>query len=370
MEKLVRPAAINTNVVNMKNIMIITVYILCTSVFGQSQPSEKNPIDSALAKKISVSGFCLCRTTLTDLQKEAHDFNLQDVEEMDLPKNCYGQDSRFISGKGYSSDRYSGLIFQKEEASDYISKIRLTKGFNGNLPNGIHIVFDDLKLKDVFQIYPQLKSKWGSRGCSDYWRFSNDTIAFFVKIDKSIKPQFPVNEAYYMDKPVEGIDLVVSCYAIFNKPVDLFKEPANEPLYFLDSVQVNQGVLSLYDPNEIAAVTVYKDTNAIRIAGDKGKNGVIYLTTKIYARDKYWKYFKSKSADYYKAVPSIKDDDEVIYVLNDKVLGEDFEGDLFFIDDHNFIDLKVIDKKQLKNDYKIKNKSWGIIITTNSKMKE
>lgn len=354
----------------MKNIIIIAVLMLCIGVLGQSQPDEKPKIDLALAKKISINGFCLCQTTLTDLQKAANDFKLIDVEEMDLPKTCYGQDSRFTCGTGYSSGHFPGLIFQKEEGSDYISKIRLTKGFSGMLPNGVQIVLKDLKLKDVFQIYPRFQNNWGSRSCSDYWRFSNDTIAFFVKIDRGINPQFPIDKAYYMDMPVEGIDLVISCYGIFNKPVDIFSESADEPLLFLDSINVNEGVLSLYDPNEIAAVTVYKDSNAIRIAGDKGKNGVIYITTKIFAKNKYWKYFKSKSAEYSNAVPSIKDEDEVIYVLNDKVLEKDFEGDLFFIDDNNFIALTVIDKKQLKNDYNIEGKRWGINIKTNSKRKQ
>lgn len=352
----------------MKYRIIIAILILSFNLSGQSQTDKKTSIDSTLAKKISISGFCLCQTTLTDLQKLANDFNKIDVEEMDTPKKCFAHDSRYVNGQGYYSNHYPGLIFQKEEEnSDYISKIRLTKDFKGNLPNGKYIDLKELKLKDVFLIYPNFKDKWGSRGCSEYWNFSNDTISFFVKIDKNIQPQFPINEAYYLDKPVEAIDLLISCYSLSHKPVDLFKEPDNEPLYFLDSIQVNRGVLNLYEPTEIAAVTVYKDTSAIKIAGEKGKNGVIYITTKVYARDKYWTYFKSKSADYAKAVPSIKKEENVVYILNDKVLVKDFEGDLYFIDNNNFIDLKVIDKKQLQEVYNIKDKKWGIIIKTTKK---
>lgn len=352
----------------MRNCILITILILSFNLSLQAQSVRKTSIDSTLAKKISISGFCLCQTTLTDLQKLANDFSKIEVEEMDTPKKCYALDSRYVNGEGFYSKQYPGLIFQKEEEnSDYISKIRLTKYFKGKLPNGSYLELKDLKLKDVFLIYPEFKDKWGSRGCSDYWKFSNDTIAFFVKIDSKIQPQFPINEAYYLDKPVEAIDLLISCYSLSHKAVDLFKEPDNEPLYFLDSIQVNRGVLNLYEPTEIAAVTVYKDTSAIMIAGEKGKNGVIYITTKVYASDKYWTYFKSKSADYAKAVPSIKKEDNVVYILNDKVLVKNFEGDLYFIDNTNFIDLKVIDKKQLQEVYDIKDKKWGIIIKTTKK---
>jgi hypothetical protein len=351
----------------MKYCIIITGLILSINFSGQSQTDKKTSIDSTLAKKISVSGFCLCQTTLTDLQRSANDFTKVDVEEMDLPKTCYGHDSRFINGKGYFSNQYPGMIFQKEDNSDYISKLRLTKDFKGKLPNGSYLELMDFKLKDVFQIYPKFKDDWRSRGCSDYWKFSNDTISFFVKIDKNIQPQFPINEAYYLDKPVEAIDLLISCYSLSHKPIDLFKEPANEPLFYLDSIQVNRGVLNLYEPTEIAAVTVYKDTSALKIAGEKGRNGVIYITTKEYARHNYWKYFKSKSSDYAKAVPSLKNEDNVVYILNDKVLEKDFEGGLFFIDNTNFIDLKVINKKSLKEAYNIMDKKWGIILKTTKK---
>ena len=255
--------------------------ILSINLYGQSQTDKKVTIDSTLAKKISISGFCLCQTTLTDLRKSTSDFKPISVEEMDIPKECFSQDTRYVNGQGFYSKQYPGLIFQKEEEnSDYISKIRLTKEFIGNLPNGKHIELGNLKLKDIFLIYPELKNSWGSRDCSDYWNFSNDTISFFVRIDKNIKPQFPINKEYYLDKPVEAIDLLISCYSLFHKSKDLFTEPTNEPLFYLDSINVNSGVLNLYKPTDIAAVTVYKDSNAIKIAVEMGKFVVIYITTK------------------------------------------------------------------------------------------
>ena len=159
---------------------------------------------------------------------------------------------------------------------------------------------------------------------------------------------------------------MLSCYGLFNKPTNVFKEPDNEPIFFLDSIRVNRGVLSHYEPTEIASITVFKDTTAIRIVGPEGKNGVIYIYTKDYAKSKYWDYFKSKSKDYLKAVPSIDKEKDVVYILNNKVLEKDFEGDLFNLDDSTFLDIKVIDKKALRKDFEIKDKNWGILIRTAS----
>ncbi|OJY89999.1 MAG: hypothetical protein BGP13_23150 [Sphingobacteriales bacterium 40-81] len=334
---------------------------------GHAQTNDQTSLlDTSLAKKITVSGFCLCQTTLPDLQRLSNDFKPIEVEEMDLGKKCTAQDSRFENGKGYFSAKFPGMIFQKDQSTDQISKIRLTKDFKGNLPDGTPIDMHNLRLKDVFNIYPKLKDTWGSRGCSDYWHFANDTLFFYVRVDTTKKPQFPIDEAYYYDKPIEAIDLMVSCYRIFEKN-ERYKQLLNDPIFFIDSVNVTRIEMQEYQPNDIAAVTVYKDANAIKLVGEQGKFGVVYIETKRFARNKYWNYFKSKSADYLKNVPTPQSDSSVIYILNGKVLKTNFEGDLSGIDDKNFIKLTVIDKQKLSKDYNISDKSFGVIIKTKPK---
>lgn len=124
--------------------------------------------DSLSPRKTTISGFSLCYLTTNDLQKLSDDFKEVEVEEMDLSKGCFGQDARFTAGKGLFSEKYQGMIFQKEQNSDYISKIRLTKGYVGNLPDGKSINLKSLLLKDLFIMYPQFKENWNSRGCSNY----------------------------------------------------------------------------------------------------------------------------------------------------------------------------------------------------------
>jgi hypothetical protein len=198
----------------------ITILFLLLSI---NITTNAQVTDSALIKKLTINNFCLCQTTLQLLKQSYPDLKETSVEEMDLQKGCISQDARFIAGTGYSTDKQPGLIFQKDQETDYISKIRLTKQFKGYLPNGKYIDMSTAKLKDLTNLYPELKDQWGSRGCSDYWNFSNDTISFYVKINMNLKPQFPVNEAYYMDKPIEGIDLMMFCYSLQkNKPEVVF----------------------------------------------------------------------------------------------------------------------------------------------------
>lgn len=320
-------------------------------------------LNASLEGKLSISGFCLCKTTLTDLRSMDNDLKEIEVEEMNICNDGFIQDSRFENRKGYYSKKFPGIIFQKD-ADNFISKIRLTKDFVGKLPDGTSIDMKTLLAKDVINLYPKFNN-WGSRGCSEYWTLSNDTLSFFVKIDRNKQPQYPIDLAYYLQKPIEGIDLVMSCYSILHKSESFSLFPADEPVYFIDSIRANKAYIEeAYEPSEIAFVSVYKDSNAIKIAGQEAKNGAIYITTKSFAREHYWSYFKAKSPEYLQNVPDQKTETAVIYILNGKILHKNYEADLFNVNDSNFIELSLIDKNQLKSKYNIRNKKIGFLIKT------
>lgn len=336
--------------------------------YANAQEAQ-TPIDSALAAQITVSGFCLCHTTVADLKHLDKNLEEVSVEEMDLGKRCLGSDSRFVNGKGYYSGSFPGMIFQKDPDNDYISKIRLTRGFRGKLPNGATVDMENLRLKDVLAMYPSFEDQWHSRGCSDFWSFSNDTISFYVRIDTTKKPQFPIDEAYYLSRPVDGIELAISCYDVTNPGDSVSLFPPGEPAFFLDSIRTNSGFLkeSGITPTEIAFINVFKGPDAIARAGKDGANGVVDIITKSFAREHYWSYFKSKSADYSKRVPDLGTEAEVVYILNGKIIEKDKESPLFAINDSNFIRLEMIDGNTLEKKYSIVGKSIGVVIKTRLK---
>jgi hypothetical protein len=352
----------------MKNITALFIHLLCSVCFLQAQTEKTNPVFSAeLKSKLTVSGFCLCQTTLSQLKSLDSNLRNVNVEEMSFCNDGFVQEARFTNGKGFYSTKYPGLIFQKDRDNDLISKIRLTKDFEGRLPDGTAINMKTLLAKDVIKLYPAYDKSWVSRDCSQYWNLTNDTLSFFIKIDSARKPRYPIDEAYYLEKPVEAIDLVISCYSIFHSKENFVLFAPDEPVFFLDSIRVNAGVLNNYQPTEIAMVSVYKNADSLKIVEPNAKNGIVYITTKAFARDHYWNYFKSISPDYAKQVPDLATEERLVYILNGKVLTTNFEGDLFAINDSNLIELKIIDKKTLKQDYEISVRGIGVVITTRKK---
>jgi hypothetical protein len=228
------------------------------------------------AKFIKLSDIKLCELTLSDLKKTDKNLKEVDVVEMDLCSDGFVQDSRFVNKKGYASPLYPGVIFQKDTYEDYISKLRLTKEFKGYLPNQTFIDLEKLNAKDIPEKYLKLEN-WSSRGCSDYWSINNDSIYFFVAINKNKEPRYPLDEPYYLSKPVEAIDIVYNCSNYYQE-----KQATTEPLYIIDDKIVSKTALEKYDPNDIDNVTVLKDKGATDKYGDKGKNGVIIIITKTY----------------------------------------------------------------------------------------
>jgi TonB-dependent SusC/RagA subfamily outer membrane receptor len=225
-------------------------------------------------KLINLSEIKLCELTLTDLKNQ--DKNLKEVEvtEMDLCSDGFVTDSRFENKKGYSSNLYPGIIFQKYDDKDLISKIRLTSEFEGNLSDGTYINLKTLTAKDVLEKYPTFNT-WNSRGCSDYWSLTNNELYFYVEIDKSKEPRYPIDEKYYLTKSIKGIDIVANCYEITQK-----NKSINDVLFILDDNIVSKEEVEKYNPKDIETVTVLKDKAAVEAYGEKGVNGVIIIVTK------------------------------------------------------------------------------------------
>lgn len=336
--------------------------LVLASIMVKAQNSANEVIDPETKATLTISGFCVCETTLNELRSLA-DFSVVAVEEMDYSEQCEDSDMRFTGGSGLYSDAYPGMIFQEGNVKGMVGKIRLTKQFKGKLPNGSAIDLSIMKLRDVFAIYPELKGSWDSRNCSDYWNFSDKTISFYVKIDKSIQTRFPVNESDYLDKPVEAIDLVASCSKLLPASNPIQSPRPDEPLFYVDNVRTNESfVKETYAVDDIALLTVLKGENAISMEGEGGKNGVVYIITKRFARTAYWNLFKSVSSCYAAAVPSA-DDTDVVYVLNGDVLTDKAEATLFSITKNNLVDIKIINKKQLKKKFDGRGRV-GVILYT------
>ncbi len=165
-----------------------------------------------------------------------------------------------------------------------------------------------------------------------------------------------------MKKLLLLLTVLYSFSAGAQKPKKVIKKLGSDPIFYIDSVNVDKSELQSYRPTDIAAVSVYRDSDAIKLAGPEGKDGVVYIETKIFAKKKYWAFFSSKSEEYSKIVPDPEADSSVQYILNKRVLTSNFEGDLALINDSIFKSITILDKETLQIKFNISGKEYGVLI--------
>ena len=66
----------------------------------------------------------------------------------------------------------------------------------------------------------------------------------------------------------------------------------NDPLIVVNDSILKYEVIAYLNPNDIASVIVWKDEKAIELYGEKGKFGVIVITTKNISKRKLRKIYK------------------------------------------------------------------------------
>jgi TonB-dependent SusC/RagA subfamily outer membrane receptor len=71
----------------------------------------------------------------------------------------------------------------------------------------------------------------------------------------------------------------------------------NDPLIVVNDSILKYEVIEYINPNDIESVTVWKDAKAISLYGDKGKFGVIAITTKNLSKRKLRKMYKEYSLE-------------------------------------------------------------------------
>jgi TonB-dependent SusC/RagA subfamily outer membrane receptor len=99
------------------------------------------------------------------------------------------------------------------------------------------------------------------------------------------------------------------------------------PLYIIDDKEIPDSLansnraLENISPDNILAISVLKDAAAATLYGVRGANGVIIITTKMYARMKYQNTFSASSKKYKRYIKNHQNNDEgLMYVLNGNLL--------------------------------------------------
>ena len=133
------------------------------------------------------------------------------------------------------------------------------------------------------------------------------------------------------------------------------------PYFEVDGNPVSHNDLSKYEPTDIASLTTYYGKDATNRFGERAKDGAVIIETKKFAINKYESLFKSHSADYKKVIEGTHRS-EIQYILNDRILTENFEGDLASINSRLLKQIKVIDQKELLDKFQVEGKKVGVVI--------
>jgi hypothetical protein len=153
---------------------------------------ETRIVDTLFMSAVNLNDIIVCSSTITDIMQKGYTPVLTPKEQIDsLVVAVNWQDG------SYYYDTSKRLLFCTYDNTELLSSIFLKGNFNGTL-RGLPIAdFSKLTVRDITAYFKDLD--WSTTDVSDYWIYGNDTVNFYIKIDKSI-PQFPLDEIFYEKK--------------------------------------------------------------------------------------------------------------------------------------------------------------------------
>lgn len=96
----------------------------------------------------------------------------------------------------------------------------------------------------------------------------------------------------------------------------------NQPLFVVDGVAMEgqSNILSSINPNDIESLTILKDLSSTALYGSRGANGVVLVSTKVFAVKNAQKKLSTFSKQYRRYLKSNTDVRNITYAINGKVL--------------------------------------------------
>lgn len=143
--------------------------------------------------------------------------------------------------------------------------------------------------------------------------------------------------------------IILTATSFGQLPKKAMKNMGQNPVLFVDSLEVDMGAFQALNPFDISNISIVKPKKAKKLLGDKGVDGAIYVMTIKSAKQIYWTFLSSKSEKYKQLIPSPTADTVVQYIVNGEALSDNSAaGTLFLLTDKNFKSLDIIDKKDGK----------------------
>ena len=217
------------------------------------------------------------------------------ILDLDHPKNILSRGGIvLINNVIYNLKDLQNKVIKGRQSKVYKKgDTEMIKKYGANAANGI-IIVEDGTIEDL-----TVKEK--TNGYKNSLKFSTDTIIFLDENGSKIDIGLP-------DKKTSSSSLI--------------KEGNLNTLYVIDGKISDRKALELILPNNILSINVLKGNSAILLYGEKGKNGVIEITTK---KTPITKYGAAKS-NAVSVVPSKSDNNESID-MNDEIVVVSYQSE-------------------------------------------
>lgn len=138
------------------------------------------------------------------------------------------------------------------------------------------------------------------------------------------------------------------------------------PLFIIDSIRVTKSDLQNFDSNTITSVTMFTDSADIQPFGKDGKDGVVVMETRAFARKNFIRFLRKASLKYDSLYTANGSDSSFCYIMNDKIQKGSYEGNLSLIDDKLFISLEILTPEELITRFLIDDRRYGVVIKSNT----
>jgi hypothetical protein len=209
------------------HLIIGTIITACSTKTDKIIQSDFRQIETRTDSsftKFKVDNITTCYTTLTDLKEFNIDFTKTNKDELDSLFITYSHHS-----DNYFVNHDKGLLIGTYEYTELINTFWLTDKFKGTLADKF-IDVQNYTVSQMTKDFPEPRFRWSTTGVSPYWIYTNDTINFFITLDKAI-PRFPLDEQHYANDKLKGIQLELSCWKIYGPDYAVGDTVLIKPLY-------------------------------------------------------------------------------------------------------------------------------------------
>lgn len=148
----------------------------------------------------------------------------------------------------------------------------------------------------------------------------------------------------------------------FSTSAQQFSHKPENPVFMLDSSRVYDLQLKEINTIDIAKVNVYKGEEAIKIMGEEGKNGVIFIETKAFKKKQFWNMLATISSEYKELVPSPDSVYSALYIYPGKTILERADEKIFSIKPEEIKNVQIIGFAEMKKKYRIEGKKGVLIL--------